>query len=41
MIKDSILIVDDDSAIRKMLHIALVAKGYETIEAFNKKMAIE
>ncbi|EOQ97349.1 putative KDP operon transcriptional regulatory protein KdpE [Leptospira wolbachii serovar Codice str. CDC] len=41
MLKDLILLVDDDSAIRKMLHIALEAKGYETIEAVSKKEAIE
>lgn len=39
--KDNILIVDDDQAIRKMLRIALEAKGYDTIEAICKKDAIE
>ncbi|GBF50086.1 transcriptional regulatory protein, C-terminal domain protein [Leptospira ryugenii] len=39
--KDYILIVDDELAIRKMLRIALEAKGYTTIEALNKKDAIE
>lgn len=41
MLKDLILLVDDDSAIRKMLRIALEAKGYQTIEAISKKEAIE
>ncbi|MCW7492984.1 response regulator transcription factor [Leptospira sp. 2 VSF19] len=41
MTKDLILLVDDDSAIRKMLRIALEAKGYATIEAISKKDAIE
>ncbi|TGK87100.1 DNA-binding response regulator [Leptospira noumeaensis] len=39
--KDLILLVDDDGAIRKMLRIALEAKGYQTIEAISKKEAIE
>lgn len=38
---DLILLVDDDSAIRKMLRIALEAKGYQIIEAISKKDAIE
>lgn len=33
--------MDDDAAIRKMLRIALEAKGYATIEAISKKDAIE
>ncbi|EMY60984.1 response regulator [Leptospira terpstrae] len=41
MQKDLILLVDDDSAIRKMLRVALEAKGYQTIEAISKKEAIE
>ncbi|EMY69990.1 response regulator [Leptospira vanthielii] len=41
MFKELILLVDDDSAIRKMLRIALEAKGYQTIEAISKKEAIE
>jgi two-component system KDP operon response regulator KdpE len=41
MAKDLILLVDDDSAIRKMLSIALKAKGYETLEAITRKEAIE
>lgn len=41
MLRELILLVDDDSAIRKMLRIALEAKGYETIEAISKKEAIE
>ncbi|PJZ46056.1 DNA-binding response regulator [Leptospira brenneri] len=41
MVKDLILLVDDDGAIRKMLRIALEAKGYTTIEAVSKKDAIE
>ncbi|PKA26740.1 two-component system response regulator KdpE [Leptospira sp. mixed culture ATI2-C-A1] len=41
MTKDLILLVDDDVAIRKMLRIALEAKGYATIEAISKKHAIE
>ncbi len=36
-----ILIVDDDFSIRKMLRIAMEAKGYLTIEAGSKKEAIE
>jgi len=40
MSKDLILIVDDDQAIRKMLRIALEAKGYETKDAINQKEAI-
>ncbi|TGN13410.1 response regulator [Leptospira ilyithenensis] len=38
---DSILIVDDDTRIRKILRIALEAKGYLTLEAASKKEAIE
>ncbi len=41
MAKELILIVDDDQAIRKMLRIALEAKGYDTKESINKKDAIE
>ncbi|TGL63928.1 DNA-binding response regulator [Leptospira ognonensis] len=41
MAKDLILIVDDEEAIRKMLRIALEAKGYETRTAISKKDAIE
>lgn len=40
MAKDLILIVDDEEAIRKMLRIALEAKGYETRTAMSKKEAI-
>ncbi|BDA78498.1 DNA-binding response regulator [Leptospira kobayashii] len=38
---DVILIVDDDTRIRKILRIALEAKGYFTLEAASKKEAIE
>jgi len=38
---DLILIVDDDTSIRKILRIALEAKGYKTSEAASKKEAIE
>ncbi|XDD47669.1 response regulator [Leptospira sp. WS39.C2] len=38
---DLILLVDDDSAIRKMLRIALEAKGYHILEAISKKDTIE
>ncbi|MCW7504521.1 response regulator transcription factor [Leptospira paudalimensis] len=38
---DLILLVDDDSAIRKMLRIALEAKGYHILEAISKKETIE
>ncbi|TGL23412.1 DNA-binding response regulator [Leptospira bourretii] len=41
MAKDLILLVDDDGAIRKMLRIALEAKGYKTVEAVSKKEATE
>ncbi|MCG6148483.1 DNA-binding response regulator [Leptospira levettii] len=38
---DMILLVDDDGAIRKMLRIALEAKGYQIMEAVSKKDTIE
>jgi len=36
-----VLVVDDESAIRKLLRMGLTAHGYQVLEAANGKMAIE
>ncbi|MGE0744412.1 MAG: response regulator, partial [Rhodospirillales bacterium] len=36
-----ILVVDDEPAIRRLLHTTLVAQGYQTFEAADGRAALE